>query len=468
VSSSSDTLGDLAEIRRLLGREPQGEWEVVVRTKAGSPVVLRNAPLLADGTPMPTRYWLIGEHETVVVGRLESDGGVNRAEAEVSTDALARTHERYAAERDANLPLHHSGPRPQGGVGGTRIGVKCLHAHYANWLAGNDDVVGEWVASHLGSSRDDYLRSGSPTPSVDPRPIAVIDVGTNSTNLLVVGADGHTLDRRVTVTRLGRGLAASNTLQHEGITATVRQIETYVNTLPQGTSVRIVGTEACRRATNASEFLDAVSAATGHHVEVVSGEREGRLSYAGAVSGLSHSPGATLVFDIGGGSTEVMYGDTQLRWAHSIPCGAVTQTEVHLHRDPPRPEELTNAIGEVTDHVDDIIRLHPEALEVSRVVGVAGTIVTVAAVELGLAEFDATALHGFTLSRDAAEDVFRTLATEALADRVHNPGLPRDRADVIVGGCCVLVALLRRLKVDELTVSTHNLLDGVVLEELAR
>jgi exopolyphosphatase/guanosine-5'-triphosphate,3'-diphosphate pyrophosphatase len=122
----------------------------------------------------------------------------------------------------------------------------------------------------------------------------------------------------------------------------------------------------------------------------------------------------------------------------------------------------------VTDHVDDIIRLHPEALEVSRVVGVAGTIVTVAAVELGLAEFDGTALHGFTLSRDAAEDVFRTLATEALADRVHNPGLPRDRADVIVGGCCVLVALLRRLKVDELTVSTHNLLDGVVLEELAR
>lgn len=468
MSSSSDTLGDLAEIRRLLGREPQGEWEVVVRTKAGSPVVLRNAPLLADGTPMPTRYWLIGEHETVVVGRLESDGGVNRAEAEVSAEALARTHERYAAERDAHLPVNHTGPRPQGGVGGTRIGVKCLHAHYANWLAGNDDVVGDWVAAHLGTTRADYLRSGSPTPPVDPRTIAVIDVGTNSTNLLVVGADGHTLDRRVTVTRLGRGLAASNMLHSEGIAATVRQIEEYLGSLPSDIRVRITGTEACRRATNASEFLDAVHAATGHHVEVVSGDREGQLSYAGAVSGLPAIAGGTLVFDIGGGSTEVMYGDSHLRWTHSIPCGAVTQTEAHLHRDPPRPEELTNAIGEVTDHVDDIIRLHPEALEASRVVGVAGTVVTVAAVELGLTEFDATALHAFQLSRDAAEDVFRTMATEALADRVHNPGLPRDRADVIVGGCCVLVALLRRLKVDVLTVSTHNLLDGLMLEELAR
>jgi exopolyphosphatase/guanosine-5'-triphosphate,3'-diphosphate pyrophosphatase len=102
------------------------------------------------------------------------------------------------------------------------------------------------------------------------------------------------------------------------------------------------------------------------------------------------------------------------------------------------------------------------------VVGVAGTIVTVAAIELGLAQFDANSLHGFVLTREAAEDVFRTLATEALADRVHNPGLPRERADIIVGGCCVLVALLRRLKINSLVVSTRSLLDGVAHEELAR
>jgi len=467
VSSFSDDSEDLIEIRRLLGREPQGDFEVVVRTHTGAPVVLRNAPLLADGTPMPTRYWLIGEHETVVVGRLESDGGVNRAEAEVSATALVDTHERYARERDAQIPADHAGPRPQGGVGGTRVGVKCLHAHFANWLAGNDDVVGDWVANHLGTQREDYVCS-PPRARAGTDHLAVIDVGTNSTNLLVVDTAGTTLDRRVSVTRLGRGLRVSGALHPEGISSTVGRIGDYLASLPANTQVRIIGTEACRRANNAGEFLTAVHTATGHHVEVVSGEREGELAYAGALRGLPGTGVASLVFDIGGGSTEVMYGDSRLHWSHSIGCGAVTQTETHLRRDPPRPAELTNAIGEVTDQLDDIIRLHPEAIGATRVVGVGGTIVTVAAIELGLAVFDARRLHGLMVTRDAAEDVFRTLATEALADRLHNPGLPRDRADVIVGGCCVLVALLRRLKVDCLTVSTHNLLDGVVAEEFAR
>jgi len=463
VSLSFDH-GDLAEIRRLLGREPQGEWQVAVRTKTGSPVVLRNAPLMHDGTPMPTRYWLIGEHENLVVGRLESEGGVNRAEAEVNADDLRATHDRYAAERDAHLPHGHTGPVPTGGVGGTRVGVKCLHAHYANWLAGNDDVIGDWVAHHLGSSRSDYLRTTKSGSSA----VAVIDVGTNSTNLLVIDAAGSQIDRRVTVTRLGRGMVNTGRLSEEGITSTVETIKHYVDSIDPKTRIRIVATEACRRASNAKDFLDAVLAATGQHVEIVSGEAEGRLAFTGALSGTANAGRPTLVIDIGGGSTEVMFGDGELRWAHSIPCGAVTQSEQHLEHDPPRPEELTNAIGEVADHVDDILREHPEALEATNVVGVAGTIVTVAAIELGLAQFDVNALHGFVLTREAAEDVFRTLATESLADRVHNPGLPRERADIIVGGCCVLVALLRRLKIDSLVVSTHSLLDGVAHEELTR
>lgn len=119
-----------------------------------------NAPLLHDGTPMPTRYWLTHPDDVVVVSRLEAAGGVDEAEAAVDPSALVATHTAYAIERDAHIPVTHTGPRPYGGVAGTRLGVKCLHAHYANWLVGNDDPVGKWVADRLGASTD-----GSPHAS---------------------------------------------------------------------------------------------------------------------------------------------------------------------------------------------------------------------------------------------------------------------------------------------------------------
>ena len=143
------TDADRAAVEALLGRPVQGDFEVVVRHDDGSPVVLCNAPLLDDGTPMPTRYWLVGEPERTLVSRLEAEGGVRAAEAEIDPDVLADAHRRYAAERDAAIPADHTGHRPRGGVGGTRVGVKCLHAHYAWHLAGGDDPVGRWVAQRL-------------------------------------------------------------------------------------------------------------------------------------------------------------------------------------------------------------------------------------------------------------------------------------------------------------------------------
>ncbi len=120
-----------------------------MRDSAGGPVVIRNHPILDDGTPMPTRYWLVGERERLLVSRLESLGGAKAAEAEIPADAVADAHRRYAAERDVHVPVAHTGPRPSGGVAGTRIGVKCLHAHYAWHLAGGDDPVGRLVAERL-------------------------------------------------------------------------------------------------------------------------------------------------------------------------------------------------------------------------------------------------------------------------------------------------------------------------------
>ncbi len=152
VNASGDA--DAQAVEALLGRRPQGDFVVVVRDDVGGPVVLRNAPLLHDGTPMPTRYWLVGRDEMLAVSRLEAAGGVRRANVEVPAAEIAEAHARYAAERDAALPLEHTGPRPFGGVGGTREGVKCLHAHYGWFLAGGDDPVGRWVAAQLGGLQD--------------------------------------------------------------------------------------------------------------------------------------------------------------------------------------------------------------------------------------------------------------------------------------------------------------------------
>jgi exopolyphosphatase/guanosine-5'-triphosphate,3'-diphosphate pyrophosphatase len=460
-SSNAPSAEDIARITELLGRVPQGKFEVVVRALDGDPVVLRNQPLLPDGTPMPTLYWLCGARENVLIGRLEATGAVNQVEAELDAALIAASHDRYAAERDALIPADHTGPRPFGGVAGTRIGVKCLHAHFGWWLAGGDDPVGDWVAEKLSLSRSAYIRATA-------QPVAAIDIGTNSTNLLIADAQGNDIMREVHVTGLGRGVVHNNMLNEDAIARTIARLQHYATLIKQHEvgAIRVTATEACRRATNAAVFLDQAEAVLGTRPLIIAGTEEGRLAYSGALSHLPAHEGITLVIDIGGGSTEIMIGEKSLQHTVSFPVGTVVLTESHLLHDPPRPEELTNAIGLVTDFMDDLIRDHPEVLNATRVVGVAGSIVTIAAVEIGLQEFDATALHGARMTRENVEEVFRTLATETLADRKFNPGLPADRADVIVGGCCVLVGVMRKLRIPEIMVSVNNLLDGLVRDEL--
>lgn len=144
---------DVAALTERLGRAPQADFVVVVRDAAGAPVVVRNAPFMVDGTPMPTRYWLVDPQLNVEISRIEAAGGVRAAQAAVDADALRAAHAAYAADRDTAIGPGHHGPRPSGGVGGTREGVKCLHAHYANLLAGSDDPVGRWTADALHRAR---------------------------------------------------------------------------------------------------------------------------------------------------------------------------------------------------------------------------------------------------------------------------------------------------------------------------
>ncbi|MEZ5321890.1 MAG: DUF501 domain-containing protein [Microthrixaceae bacterium] len=136
-------------MRRCLGREPRSRITIAARDAAGRPSVIENPPLLDDGTPMPTRYWLVDPGLVRRIGTIEAAGGVDEAEAAVGLAVIAEVHRRAAVSRDEALPAGYRGPVPSGGVGGTRVGVKCLHAHYANLLAGADDPVGRWVRERL-------------------------------------------------------------------------------------------------------------------------------------------------------------------------------------------------------------------------------------------------------------------------------------------------------------------------------
>jgi uncharacterized protein len=157
VDRSNDFNADPVDIQRvteLLGRAPSGAFCVVVRDDDGWPVVIENAPWLNNGRPMPTQFWLVGRQANAAISRLESSGGVRRAERELDPLAVAEAHRDAELERRSMMD-DRDGPRPSGGVGGTRQGLKCLHAHYARFLAGRKDAVGQWASQQLTSISDD-------------------------------------------------------------------------------------------------------------------------------------------------------------------------------------------------------------------------------------------------------------------------------------------------------------------------
>lgn len=301
-----------------------------------------------------------------------------------------------------------------------------------------------------------------------PGPFAAIDCGTNSTRLLI--SDGTTThERLMRITRLGEGVGETGNLTAGGIDRTVGVLGEYRKEMDSYgiRGVRAVATSALRDAGNADRFLDEAEQILGARPEVLSGKEEADLSFAGATSDLPIFDGLTMVVDIGGGSTEFAVGYDEVLESVSIDVGCVRMTEAFISHDPPRPEELSNVLGVVKQHLDDVAREAPLARAATRFVGLAGTVSTVAAVEIGLATYDRDRIHHFALTKPAIEDVFRTLATEALADRVHNPGLEKERADVIVGGCCILAAVARFFDIETMIVSEADILDGLILSQLS-
>lgn len=296
--------------------------------------------------------------------------------------------------------------------------------------------------------------------------LGALDLGTNSTRLLVADVvDGRVVpvDRRMRITRLGQGVDAGRRLLPEAVGRTLEAVREYRGALDEHgvTSFRAVATSAARDAANAADLFGPLADVLGQEAELLSGAEEARLSFAGATAELDE-PAPYLVVDIGGGSTELVVGTGAPEGLASLDVGCVRVTEQFLHGDPPTPDELSQAVQTVRLHLADADRLVPRARDAKTLVGLAGTVTTVAAVEMGLPEYDRDRIHRFRLTRAAAEEVFRTLATEPAEVRRHNPGLEEGRVDVIVGGAVVLVSVMRHYEFDEMLVSEADILDGLV------
>ena len=294
--------------------------------------------------------------------------------------------------------------------------------------------------------------------------LAAVDCGTNSTRLLVSEGGDRTLERLMRITRLGQAVDATGELAPAAVDRTLDVLREYRGVM-DGLGVervRMTATSAARDAANRETFFGGAEDIVGVRPELLSGEAEGRLSFLGATAALDPADGPFLVADIGGGSTEFAVGTTEPEGVLSVDMGCVRLTEKFLHHDPPAPEELSQVVSVARDHLEDVARELPASREARRFVGLAGTVTTVAAVEQGLPQYDRDRIHHFVLTRAAAEDVFRTLATESRAERIHNPGLEEARADVIVGGAAILVAIMRFFAFEECLVSEDDILDGLV------
>ena len=463
---------------RLLGREPAGGFTIAVRRSDGSPAVIENAPLLDDGRPMPTLYWLVDPILREAVSRLEAAGGVRRAVEEVPEEAIAVAHADYAARRDRVLPAGHRGPVPSGGVGGTRRGVKCLHAHLAWYLAGGDDPVGRWTAEQLAVHVGDLVvESGG----VEERqgPVAAVDCGTNSTRLIVMAPDGTVLEREMRITRLGEGVDATGQLSPAAIDRTLSVLREYRRSLDAHavTRARLVATSAARDALNADEFMTAAAEITGVLPEILSGEEEGRLSFAGATAHLPSDLaglGPVLVVDIGGGSTELVVGQPRSAAGDAQPAvsvrsldiGCVRVSERFLRHDPPGPEDLIRARETVREEIKTARGGLPPLAPDSILVGLAGTVSTLACLELAVTVYDRRRVHHAQLTRDDVERWLRDLASEDSRARLARPGMAQGREDVIVGGVLILAVVMDVFGRDRCLVSEDDILDGLAADLL--
>jgi exopolyphosphatase / guanosine-5'-triphosphate,3'-diphosphate pyrophosphatase len=295
--------------------------------------------------------------------------------------------------------------------------------------------------------------------------VAAVDCGTNSLRLLLADVDPDRAEltdvaRRMEIVRLGQGVDKTGRLAPEALARTIAVLHDYADIIAGSgaQAVRMVATSATRDADNATEFVRLVKEVLGVAPEVLTGEEEARLSFAGATAELgAHPSGPYLVVDIGGGSTEFVLSAVH---AVSVNIGCVRMTERHLHSDPPADAEVAAAAADIDAALDTVAGAVP-VRQARTLIGLAGSVTTVAAIAMGLPAYDAARIHHARVSAADVHDVTVNLLAGTRAARAAIGVMHPGRVDVIGGGTLVLDRIMQRFGFGEVLVSEHDILDGI-------
>lgn len=304
-------------------------------------------------------------------------------------------------------------------------------------------------------------------------PVAAVDCGTNSTRLLVAGPDGKTIERLMRITRLGQGVDRTGRLSPDAVARTVDVLDEYRAVMDtHGVArVRMAATSAARDAANRDEFFDRAASAIGATPELLGGDAEGRLSFAGATADLEPATGPWLIADIGGGSTEIAAGSSpggEPEEVTSLDIGCVRLTERFLEGDPPSPSSIAAAREHVTRVLGEASCRHPKLRTATSLVGLAGTVASLAAIDQKLVSYDRDRVHHYRLTRPRVEAILAELAGDTAAQRGRRAGVEPGRVDVIVGGTIVLAALMEHFDFDVCLTSEADILDGMIMSLLGQ
>lgn len=509
-------------VKRQLGRFPRGMVAVGARCACGRPLAVITRPCLEDGTPFPTTCYLTSPEAVKAASHLEAQGFMKECNNLLNNDndvakKYEQAHKYYLEFRhELAIRLEDSEEHIKDmSAGGMPVRVKCLHALLAQSLVMGKGVnpIGDMVLSKVKNEFDpNVCKCTTPwsddadeietekllnTKSFNTNTIvgtnksvcvAAIDCGTNSIRLKIakVNANGmrDVVPRMLRVVRLGQGIDETHMFAEDALQRVKSAAKEFAKVLSEHKidAIRFVATSATRDALNRDIFEQMMFDELGVRPEVISGTEEAALSFLGATSVVSRKDlqAPYVVVDLGGGSTEIVLGgdgvniaEDKVDSAYSMNIGSVRMTERHLHTDPPTEEEISCAIKDIDKNIDEAFK-HVNAGKARTIIGVSGTVTTMAALAIGLKHYDHKAVDGVKIALDQAYTVNDRFLHMTRERRRTYATIHPGRIDVVGGGAVVLSRVLERLAkaayedhggvLDTFVASEHGLLDGITLD----